>query len=141
MEIALAKVTDGQPHQLGHLHGQGARVPVGRLGGHDHEVRVGPRDGGRQHLGRPEGVAAGQRIVTDEDGLGRAHGEPGAQAGGLPAGGHGHERDLVALARGQLEGHLDPVVVRVVHDELAGPVEGLGVRIERRRGRPDRGSA
>jgi len=35
---------------------------------------------------------------------------------------------------GQLQSHLDPVVVRIVHDELAGPIEGVGAWLQRRGG-------
>ena len=104
---------DRRPAQkLGELGRQHTGVPVGGLGGGEDQVGLGPLDGGGEHLGGGQRVRALEGGVADEDGLGRAHGEGGAQAAHLVVGGHGHEGDL-ATARlvGQLEAHLHAIGV------------------------------
>ena len=111
--------------QLGDLGGDGAGVAVGRLGGGEHEVDVaGALDRLGEHLGRGQRVGAGERVVGDEDRLGRAHRERGAQARDLAVGRHRDQDDLTAARLvGELERHLDAVGVGVVEDELARPLE------------------
>jgi hypothetical protein len=120
----LAKVRD--------LRRRRARVAVGRLGRREDEVDVTRAlDGLGQDLGGAERVAAGQRVVGDEDGLGRAHGQGGAQAGDLAVGGHRDERHLTAAGLvDQLQGHLDAVAVGLVEDELALALERVGRGVE-----------
>ena len=61
-----------------------------------------------------------------QDGLGRAHGQRGAQAASLAVGRHRDEGDLAAAGRvDQLERHLDAVGVGLVEDELAVALEGV----------------
>ena len=73
----------------------------------------------------------GQGVVAHQDGLGRPHGEGGAQAGGLTFRGHRDQGHLAPLdVPGQLEGHLHAVGVGVVEDELPRAVEGVGGRVE-----------
>ncbi len=132
MSTARANVSDGQPEQLGHLGRDRAGVAVGRFGGGEDEVDVaGPLDGGGEHLGRAEGVGAGQGVVGDEDGLGRPHGQGAADA--LHPGGRDHRHDghlAPTGLLGQLEAHLHAEAVGLVHDQLALAFEGLGARIE-----------
>ena len=68
-----------QAEERGDLLGHGAGVAVARLGGGEDQVGLDPLDGGGQHLGGVERAGARERVVADEDGLGRAHGEGGAQ--------------------------------------------------------------
>ena len=118
--MCLANVTDGQAEHLGDLLGHGAGVAVGRLGGGEDEVELGALDGGGEHLGRVERAGALERVVADEHGLGRAHGERGAQAGRLVVGRHRDEGDLAAARLvDELQGHLDAVGVGLVEDQLA----------------------
>ena len=128
--------------QLGDLRRHRAGVAVGRLGGGDHEVDVaGALDRLREHLGRGQRVGAGERVVGDEHGPGRAHRERGAQARDLAVGRHRDEDDLAAARLlGELQRHLDAVGVGVVEDELARAVEGV-VGVELARAPPGRGSA
>ena len=49
----------------GDLLGDGARVAVARLGGGEHQVGLGPLDGGGQHLGGVEGTGAREGVVGD----------------------------------------------------------------------------
>ena len=91
---------------------------------------------------RCRGRRSRQGLVADEDGLGRAHGEGGAQAAGLVVGGHRDEGDLAAAGRvDELEGHLDAVGVGLVEDELAVALRGSWSRDPARPARPGRGSA
>ena len=70
-------------------------------------------------------------VVAHEDGLGRAHGEGGAQARRLAAGRHRDQGDLApAGGFGELQAHLDAVGVGVVEDQLALPDQGVGLRVE-----------
>ena len=115
------------PEHLGDLRRDGAGVPVGRLGGGDHQVdAAGPLDRLGDHLGRRQRVGAGERVVGDEHGPGRTHGQRGAQARDLAVGRHRDQDDLATAGLlGQLERHLDAVGVGVVEDELARAVEGV----------------
>ncbi len=132
----LGERDGGETQQLGHLGRDGPGVAVGRLGGGQHEVGLGPLDGGRQHLGRAERVGAGQGVVGDQDGLGGAHRQRGAQTRGLPTRRHRDEDHLVPLPAGQLQAHLHAIGVGVIQDQLARAVEGVGGGIKRRgRGR------
>src|SRR5579875_102865 len=118
--------------QLGHLHRRGAGVPVGGLGGGQHQVGVGPLDRLGQDLGRRQGVGPLERLVAHQDGAGRSHGQGRAQARRLAVGRHRHQRHLAAAGLlGQLQPHLHPVGVGVVEDELALAHERLRVGIER----------
>ena len=66
-------------------------------------------------------------VVADEDGLGRAHGEGGAQAGDLAVGRHRDEGDLAPAGLvDELERHLDAVGVGLVEDELPVALRGCG---------------
>ena len=86
-------------------------------------------------LAVPRASDPGQGVVADQDGLGRAHGQRGAQARGLPVGGHRHQGHLApAGGIGELEGHLDAVGVGVVEDEFSLADKVLGPRVQRRRG-------
>ena len=121
-------MTDGKPEQLGHLDRRRPGVAVGGLGGRDDEVGLGALDGLGEHLGRRQGVGALEGVVAHEDGLGRAHGEGGAQPRGLAPGGHRDQGDLAAARRlGELEAHLDAIGVGVVHDQLSLPDQGVGL--------------
>ena len=116
----------GEAEEGGDLLGDRAGVAVARLGGREHQVGLGPLDGGGQHLGGVEGARARQGVVGHQDRLGGAHGQRGAQAGDLVVGGHGDEGDLAAAGLvDKLESHLDAVAVGLVEDQLAAAVEGV----------------
>ena len=124
-----------QVEQPGDLLGHRAGVAVARLGGGEDQVgALDPLDGGGQHLGGAQGIAAAEGRVADEDGLGGTHGERRAQTADLAVGGHRHEGDLAAAGGvDELEGHLDAVGVGLVEDELAVPLERFGFGIQRTR--------
>ncbi len=124
--------------ELRDLRRDRAGVPVGRLGGGEHEVDAAdPLDRLREHLRGGQRVAPGEGVVRDEDRLRGTHGERGAQARDLVVRRHRDERDLAATRGvGQLQGHLHAVAVGLVEDQLALPLEGLGSGVElARRGR------
>ena len=120
-----------QVEQGGDLLGHRAGVAVGRLGGGQDQVgALDPLDGRGEHLGGVERAGALEGVVAHEDGLGRAHGERGAQAADLAVRRHGDEGDLTPAGRvDELERHLDAVGVGLVEDELAVPLQGV-VRVE-----------
>ena len=72
--------------------------------------------------------------VADQDGLGRAHGQRGAEPGDLSVRGHRDQGHLTPTGGiGELQGHLDAVGVGIVQDELSVTDKVLRPRIERRR--------
>jgi len=105
----------GQIQQLCQLHGRGAGVAVARLGRANDQVGQIACDHGRQDLGGSERVTAAQRLVTNDDGLGRTHGECITKSGDVSGRTHRHHGHLAAAGFvDELQCHLDAVGIGLV---------------------------